>query len=106
MQCEASIWTHKIIRRQDLTPESALAEAQQIIANYKTIKHAELPDATQFIGSFTLPGGGIVVHKWRKPHSVSMSIIECYFVSQDQARRIFTYDFEVDDESLKMAEGL
>jgi hypothetical protein len=84
-----------LIWRKDLTPENVLSETKKIIAQYQSIKRIDM-EGFQFIDSFDTLGGGVVVHRWKKPYSTAMSIMDCYFISQDQTRRVFTYSVEVD----------
>lgn len=94
----AQIWKTKLEWRKDLTPESAQAEIQKKIAHYKAIPH-ELIDGTQFIDTFSLSGGGGVVQHWARAYDDNVSLMECYFVSQDNKKRVYYYAYEVDADN-------
>ncbi|MDR2801065.1 MAG: hypothetical protein LBB52_07360, partial [Desulfovibrio sp.] len=79
----ARIWGEEIIRRSDLTPESARQEAMRAMEKYKAVRHDLIQDGTQFIDMFDFAGGGIAVHRWQEDYTDSMSNMDCYFVSQD-----------------------
>lgn len=94
----AQIWKTDLEWRKDLTPESAQAEIQKKIAHYKSIPH-ELIDGTQFIDTFSLSGGGGVVQHWARAYDDNVSLMECYFVSQDNKKRVYYYAYEVGKSS-------
>ncbi|MDR0477576.1 MAG: hypothetical protein LBH14_06530 [Desulfobulbaceae bacterium] len=99
----AKILGYDIVWRPDLTPEKARREAERAAAKYKTIPHREIPGASQFIAMFPLPGGGIVLHRWDVPYSKLISIMECYFASQDARGHVFFHSPEVPDDSFDIA---
>lgn len=94
----AQIWKTDLEWRKDLTPESAQAEIQKKIAHYKSIPH-ELIDGTQFIDTFSLSGGGGVVQHGLERMMIMISLMECYFVSQDNKKRVYYYAYEVGKSS-------
>jgi len=87
----ASIYGYDIAWRRDLTPETAKLEVEQAAVKY----------GSQLIATFPLPGGGIVLHRWNHSYSTTMSVMECYFVSQDDKRRVFYYSPKVSDDSFE-----
>ncbi len=91
--------------RQDLTQEQAIIEAHKKIEEFKHIKHLNL-DGSQFIDSFELPGGGIVIHRWNGDYSTSLSIMECYLISQDSHKRVFKMDLMVYGDSFALGKKI
>ena len=89
----AKIWKEEIIWRPDLTPESARQEAAQTAAKYKAIQHKYIKGSTQFINMFDLPGGGIAVHRWQEAYTVEVARMDCYFISQDNEKRIYFFSY-------------
>ena len=88
----ASIYGYDIAWRRDLTPETAKLEVEQAAKKY----------GSQLIATFPLPGGGIVLHRWSEPYSTTWSNMDCYFVSQDDRRRVFLYKAEVGVSSFEL----
>lgn len=101
----ASFYEDKIIWERELTKESALQEARLEISKYNSIEHQELA-GTQLIDSFELPNEGIVVHRWNEPYSTDLSIMECYFISNDDVQRVFTCKLSVDADHFDLGRRL
>jgi len=89
----ATIYQYDIVWRRDLTPETAKLEVEQAAEKY----------GSQLIATYPLPGGGIVLHRWNEPYSTTWSKMDCYFVSQDDKRRVFLYKAEVGVSSFKLS---
>jgi hypothetical protein len=91
----AKIFGYDIVWRHDLTPKTARREAERAAAKYRAIKLEDVAGKTQFIDMFPLPGGGVVLHRWKRPYSTPISIMECYFISQDARQQVFFYSPEI-----------
>ncbi len=95
---EGEIWGEKIVWRKDLTPESAMAEARGKIEELKRTPLEKYPEKNMFLGSLSLPNGGIAIMRWDAPFSTAVVAFDCYFVVLEPHPRVFTFTIDADPE--------